>query len=257
MPTSRATPRRRAAAAPSTPKPSAAMPPLGPETIAQAALALIDRQGLAAFNLRELARDLGVYPTAIYWHVHGRDALMSSAVSLALRGVADDLPDGRWQDRLTALLQRFRAALHAHPRLAPLVASELVHNPALDAALVEHVVRALEDAGFDGSGLVDAYNVVIAAMCGFATLELSTPPADAADAWQEACQARLAEISADAHPALARHLPRLRNKAFMLRWSGGATHPMQASFDAWCAVFIAGLEANAADAARHDKRTRG
>lgn len=230
--------------------------PLGPAAIATATLALIDAHGVPAFNLRALARTLGVYPTAIYWHVPSRDALISSAVALALTGVADDLPAGTWQARLTALLQRFRAALRAHPQLAPVVANELASNPALDAGLVDCIVAALEEAGFADGALVDAYNVVVAAMCGFATLELATPPVVDADAWAAECRARLAEIRADAHPALARHLPLLRNKAFILRWSGGATHPLDSSFEAWCGVFIAGLQARAATLGRPDHTHR-
>jgi AcrR family transcriptional regulator len=219
---------------------------LGRERILKTALALIDAHGLAAFNLRDLAGALGVYPTAIYWHVPGRNALIAGAVALAMQDAGTAVPGGTWQVRLRSLLQRFRAALRAHPRLAPIVASELVYNAALDAVLLDHVVCALEDAGFSGGGLVDTFNVVIAAMCGFATLELSAPPDQGSEGWEAGCRERLSALRHDAHPALARHLPELRNKAFMLRWSSGTTHPLNNGFAAWCEVFIAGLEARAA-----------
>lgn len=219
---------------------------LSRERILSATLALIDRDGVAAFGLRGLAQQLGVYPTAIYWHVPNRDALIAGAVELALRGVAHRLPGGPWRLRLRALWRRFRAALRRHPNLAPVVGSELLSNGALDLPMLDHIVAALEEAGFDGAALVDAFNVVVAAMCGFVTLELAAAPAQAGPAWAEAHRARVNALSAPAHPALARHLPRLRGHAFILRWEGGAGRPLNRSFEAWVDVVLDGLALRAA-----------
>lgn len=215
---------------------------LGRERILQAALALIDERGLPAFNIRALAAALGVYPAAIYWHVPSRDALVAGAISLALQHVATDLPEGSWQLRLEALMRGFREALRAHPHLAPAVASELATNANFDAPLIDHVIAALEDARFEGPALVDAFNVVIAAMCGFATLELSTAPADTATEWQQACCAHIDAIDPQRHPHLARHVGKLRNRAFLLRWAGGSEQPLESGFDAWIDVVMRGLE---------------
>jgi AcrR family transcriptional regulator len=215
---------------------------LGRERILQAALALIDEQGLAAFNIRGLAAALGVYPAAIYWHVPSRDALVSGAIALALDGVATGLPEGTWQRRLGALMRGFREALRAHPHLAPAVASELTSNANFDAPLLDHVVAALEDARFEGPALVDAFNVVIAAMCGFATLELSTAPAGTAAEWQAACRAQIDAIDPLRHPHLGRHVGALRNRAFLLRWASGSEAPLESGFEAWIDVLLRGLE---------------
>lgn len=223
------------------PRKDSTAPALDRERIVAAALALIDSDGVAALNLRKLAGTLGVAPAAIYWHVAGRDELVSGALNLALQGLADGLPAGAWQDRLRELLQRFRAALRRHPGLAPVVASELVGNAWFDAGWLDAVVALLEEAGFDGPRLVDAYNVVIAALSGFVTMELSAPPA-AAD-WRAAVRARLAAVEPEATPALARHLPELRDRAFLLRWSGGREKPLQGGFDAWVEMVVRGLEA--------------
>src|SRR5260370_37217393 len=52
-----------------------------------AALALIDAQGVEAFSMRALAQALGGYPTALYWHVPKRDAVVAEAVAVAPAGV--------------------------------------------------------------------------------------------------------------------------------------------------------------------------
>lgn len=214
---------------------------LSRDRILHAALAQIDAQGLANFNIRDLATALGVAPAAVYWHVPNRGALVSGAIAIALADVARELPGGPWQGRLRAVLQRFRAALRRHPQLAPAIANELVHNEAVDAPLIEHVLAALEDAGFDGASLVDAFNVVIAAMCGFATLELSIAPAGAEPAWEAACRAQIAAVDTDRYPRLGANAAALRNRAFLLRWSNGKEAPLTSGFEAWIDVLLRGL----------------
>jgi TetR/AcrR family tetracycline transcriptional repressor len=214
---------------------------LGKERILHAALAQIDAHGLAAFNIRDLATALGVAPAAVYWHVPNRGALVSGAIAIALADVARELPGGSWQDRLRALLRRFREALRRHPQLAPAIANELVYNAAFDAPLIEHALAALEDAGFTDAALVDAFNVVIAAMCGFATLELSTAPAGTENTWEAACRAQIDAVDAARFPRLGRHVAALRNRAFLLRWSSGKDAPLASGFEAWIDVVLRGL----------------
>ena len=217
-------------------------PALGVDLIHAAALALIDAGGLDAFNIRDLAAALGVTPAAIYWHVPNRSALVSGAMALALSGVAADLPTGPWKTRLRALFAHFRMALRSHPRLAPAVASELTYNTSVDAPMLEYVLDALVAAGFAEGALVDAYNVVMAALCGFVTLELSTAPPDAEAGWEATCRAQIDAVDRHRFPTLGQHLPVLRNRAFMLRWASGKQRPLDTGFEAWVDVFLRGLE---------------
>lgn len=215
---------------------------LGRERIFRAALTLIDRSGLIAFNIRELAAFLGVAPAAIYWHVPSRDALVSGAIALALEGAADDAPLGPWQQRIAKLLRRFRSVLRAHPRLSPAVASELAYNAAFNAALLDQIVAALEDVPFKGKELVNAFNVVVAALFGFTTLELSSAPEGPPDTWEKACRAQIDAVDACQYPHLARYKNKLSNRAFLIRWSSGSECPLDSSFEAWIDVLICGLE---------------
>jgi hypothetical protein len=104
------------------------------------------------------------------------------------------------------------------------------------------VLAALVHAGFAADALVDAYNVVIAAMCGFVTLELSTAPTDAETGWEARCRAQIDAVDPQRHPTLRKHLRALRNRAFMLRWASGKEKPLDTSFDAWIDVLLRGLE---------------
>jgi TetR/AcrR family tetracycline transcriptional repressor len=47
---------------------------------------------------------------------------------------------------------------------------------------------------------------------------------------------------AKARPTLARYLPKLANKAFIMRWSNCVEVPLDSSFDMFVDVIILGLE---------------
>lgn len=227
------------------PKPDPAGVALTRERIVEAALVRLDRDGLAAFSLREVARDLGVYPTALYWHVGGgRDALLAAAAGAALADVAPPAAAGDWRDWFRELFRRYRAAMRRHPGAAPLLGGQLLSNAGIDLGLVEGMLAALARAGFEGAALVAAYNAAVAAMIGFTTLELAEPPpADGRAALQDSLLRRLQEVDPVRHPVLSAHLPRMVNRAFILRWEDGRSAPLEAGFDAFVEVVVAGLAA--------------
>lgn len=214
------------------------------ERIIEAALARLDSDGIAGFSLREVARDLGCYPTALYWHVGGgRDALLAAAAGAALADVAPPAASADWQGWLRELFRRYRAAIRRHPGVAPLLGGQLLSNAGVDVSLVEAMLANLTRAGFEGEALLRAYNVAVAAMIGFATLELASVPPDGAAPLREMMQVRLAEVDAARHPVLAANLALLTNRAFILRWEDGRAAPMEASFEAFLDAVLDGLDA--------------
>ncbi|MEZ5322411.1 MAG: TetR family transcriptional regulator [Microthrixaceae bacterium] len=50
------------------------------DEVVDAALALVESRGGTALTMRKLAAELGVAPTAIYWHVGNRDELVAAVV---------------------------------------------------------------------------------------------------------------------------------------------------------------------------------
>jgi len=136
-----------------------------------------------------------------------------------------------------------RAAIRRHPGVAPLLGGQLLSNAGVDVGLVEAMLANLSRAGFAGEALLRAYNVAVAAMIGFATLELASVPPDGAAPLREMMQARLAEVDAARHPVLAANLALLTNRAFILRWEDGRAAPMEASFEAFLDAVLHGLDA--------------
>ena len=230
------------------PKPKTAGRPAGggalsKQRIAEAALAHIDEFGLGAFSMREIASQLGVYPATVHWHVSTREALLAEVAATVMAEVTPPPGKHTWQEWIAELFRRCRAAVRRHPNVAQLLGAQLVSNGSLPTELVEGVLAALVEAGFEGQPLLEAYNCVIAAMLGFVTMEFSPLPSDNTQAWAEELRERVHTIRPLDHPVLTRNLPLLANKAFIVRWDNGTTVPLDSSFERHIQITIDGLEA--------------
>jgi AcrR family transcriptional regulator len=212
------------------------------ERIVAAALEQIDKTGLLNFSLRDVARSLHVYPTAIYWYVKSRDELLGRIVAYATRDVAPPAVNADWKAWLREMCYRYRRAIQKHPNIAPLIGSQLRSNGGIRADLIERVLSVLLSAGFADEQLVDAYNVIIGALVGFVSQELAALPSENSAKWAEAHRKRISTMDVMEHPTLARYLPRLANKAFIVRWSNGTQVPLDTSFELFVDVIVLGLE---------------
>jgi len=218
---------------------------LSRSAIIEAALAEIDRGGLPAFSLRGLARALGVNANVVVWHVGNRDAVIAEVVAHVLHGVVPpEAPEEGWEARLRGLFTRFRAAMRKHPHTAPLIGADAVSNLRPDLPLVEAILSALEEAGVRPERICETYNTVQAALVGFVTQELARLPTEDLPGWQAGIRAGLEAVDPERFPTLVRHLPRLVNRAFILRWQNGAEMPMESSFTAFVDCVIAGIAAS-------------
>jgi AcrR family transcriptional regulator len=222
-------------------KPRATPPAMSKDRVVEAALALIDAQGVDRFSMRGLAEALGVYPTAIYWYVANRNALLAEVVGHALRDVAPEWHGDDWQAWLKDLFRRYRAAVRRHPNIAPLIGAQLVSNAGVGAAFIDRILDVLAAAGFAGDHLIHAYNAVIAVQVGFVTLEFAPAPKEDRESWADDIKAHLRGADAAAHPVLAQNLDRLENRAFIARWQNGADVPLDESFELFIDIAVAGL----------------
>jgi TetR/AcrR family transcriptional regulator, tetracycline repressor protein len=108
--------------------------PLRKANVVEGALALIDAEGLDGLTMRKLGSALGVQAGALYRHFPSKEALLDAMAEQIFAGVADALPEGSWDEQLTALANRFREALLAHRDGARLVAGTFVSAPNTNAA---------------------------------------------------------------------------------------------------------------------------
>jgi AcrR family transcriptional regulator len=141
--------------------------------VLDAAVELVEREGLPALSMRRLAARLGVGTPTIYWHVGNREALLDGLVGRLIAEIDVDRPSGRNpHERLTSLAESLRRELLERPMMMDLLTragrSDQVFVPARDACLRE--VRA---AGFAGADAVRIMRGLLMHIVGFVQVERS------------------------------------------------------------------------------------
>ena len=144
------------------------------ERVLDAAMTLVDCDGLAALSMRRLGSELGFKAMTLYHHVPNKDALLNGLVERLLVGASDALlTDDSWQGALRGFARSWLDALRAHPHLVPVVLS----RPAVTAqnlALIERVLQRLHQAGFPPSRALD----IVYAVAGLVVGQAATPTID-------------------------------------------------------------------------------
>jgi AcrR family transcriptional regulator len=92
---------------------------LSREAIVDAAIDLLDREGIGGFSMRRLADALGTGPASLYWHVSGKAQLFEMVVDrLVEREGAIELGGRTWQEQIAAWARQVRRVGLRHPWLS-------------------------------------------------------------------------------------------------------------------------------------------
>ena len=132
--------------------PAAAEPPapggLTLDIIVGTAVGMIEKGGLGGLSMRQLAGLLDVTPTAIYYHVRDKDALLDLCAQAILARIPAPDPAKAWPQQLRALILEQQRLFMRYPGLARFL---LVHRDSSVAALNwgEAILAILHDGGFD------------------------------------------------------------------------------------------------------------
>ncbi|GHO98342.1 TetR family transcriptional regulator [Reticulibacter mediterranei] len=142
--------------------------PLQRETVARAALRLVDEVGLDGLTIRRLAAYLNIQNPSLYWHFKNKQELLNCMAELILADFFAELhepePDQDWADWLTIYARRLRDMMLAHRDGARIVAEA---DPSRSAFFegFEWVLNVLRHAGFDGNeaaiGVITLQNYVL------------------------------------------------------------------------------------------------
>jgi AcrR family transcriptional regulator len=135
-------------------------------TIAAAALAVLDRDGLGGLSMRAVAAELGMGTMSLYRYVTDREQLERLLLDRVLSAVDTSVPARTgWQRRIVVLADRVRLAVGEHPHLVPLL---LAHRQAAVVSLDwgEAVAAALTEGGVTGRRRVVALRAVISYVLG-------------------------------------------------------------------------------------------
>jgi AcrR family transcriptional regulator len=120
------------------------------EQIVQAAIDLLDAEGLDGLNMRALGKRLGSAATAVYWHVGSKDNLIALAADQAWHEIAlPGLTAAGWRAAATAMAESLHAMLTRHPWLVQAFGSQVLFG-AGKARHDDHTLAIYEAAGFTG-----------------------------------------------------------------------------------------------------------
>ena len=141
------------------------------EQIAAAAVAVVDRDGLGALSMRVVAEELDRSTMALYRYVTGREDLERLVVDYVLADVdLDRSSRASWPTQVTRLAEGARAAIAAHPGVAPLMLSHR-HASQQSRRWGESVMAALADGGFAGKDRAIAFRTLLSYVFGAAQVE--------------------------------------------------------------------------------------
>jgi AcrR family transcriptional regulator len=150
--------------------------PLTRLRIAEAALAVVDRDGLEALSMRRLGAELGVEGMAIYRHFPNKAAVLAGVVEALLAELVIPAPsDTPWQIVFREVARAYRALLLRHPHAIPLLAALPLSDPAA-AHAAGAVMAQLRAAGFDAQSALKTLATITSYVIGVAQWEVGTAP---------------------------------------------------------------------------------
>jgi AcrR family transcriptional regulator len=120
------------------------------EQIVEAAVELLDTEGLEGLNMRALGARLSSAATAVYWHVGGKDDIIALAADQVWHEIS--LPDpvaSGWRVAAAAMATDLYGMLGRHPWLVQAFGSMVMYGPG-KARHDEHTIAVYEAAGFPG-----------------------------------------------------------------------------------------------------------
>ena len=136
------------------------------EKILDAALAILDRDGLDGLSMRKLGAAVGVEAMSLYNHFASKDALLDGIHERIL--VSLEAPGARsWQAFVRGQALALHRALLAHPNAIPLFATRPAATPAAIERLDEFL-RILRDAGFNAMQALSIVQLVAQLVVGHA-----------------------------------------------------------------------------------------
>jgi AcrR family transcriptional regulator len=130
------------------------------EAITEAALALVDAEGLDALSMRNVAERLDVQASALYGHVSGKQELIQLMLDHVALEIELPEPDpGRWQEQVKDFARAARRALGAHRDLAGASLANIPTGPNM-LGLMDRLLALLASSALPRQAVVYAADLL-------------------------------------------------------------------------------------------------
>lgn len=174
--------------------------PLTTPRVLSAALALVDRHGLAALSMRRLGQELGVEAMSLYNHVANKDEILAGLVDLVLTDIEVPAPGDEWREAMRRRAVSTRTVFLRHPWAIGLLETHYRQSSPRRLGYFDGVLGCLRSAGFSNQLAMRGFTILDAYIYGFIVQELSLAFDD---------DASLQEVGADLLRQMAERYPHL------------------------------------------------
>jgi AcrR family transcriptional regulator len=150
--------------------------PVTPEAVVDAALRVIDDDGLDALTMRRLAHDLGVEPVTIYRQLPNKEAILAGVAEKLWRemappgGAASPPPPppgaGDWRAQVREMWLALDGLMQRHPNAIPIIARGGSYSPSAGEGTAG-MVRLFKDAGLTPDEAAELLHILSACVVGF------------------------------------------------------------------------------------------
>jgi len=121
--------------------------PLTREAIIEAALRVLDREGMERLSMRRVGEELGTGAASLYWHVHNKEELLQLLFERVTQEIRPPEPDpSRWQEQLRDLFHQMRERMNRHRDIARISLGRIPGGPTI-ALLTEWLFDLLQPVG--------------------------------------------------------------------------------------------------------------
>ncbi|WP_432969981.1 TetR/AcrR family transcriptional regulator [Dactylosporangium sp. CA-233914] len=181
-----------------------AKPALTRQGIIDAALQIMNAEGLRKVTMRRVATALDTGHASLYVYVRDAEDLHAQILDALLAPVVEATPpEGTWRDRLKALLIGYHTVLRERPELARMALSTQPSGPHY-LALVEAILNLLHEGGADDRAAAWGVDMLLLYPTAIAVEHTQPKPARHASGDLDTLTAVLAEVDAARTPHIAR-----------------------------------------------------
>ncbi|HKV56649.1 MAG TPA: TetR/AcrR family transcriptional regulator C-terminal domain-containing protein [Ktedonobacteraceae bacterium] len=148
--------------------------PLTRQRVLEAALHLIDQEGLEGFSMRKLGASLGVEAMSLYNHVESKRAVFDGVIELLIvQAPLPVHPNATPREELWTIAHAFRDVLHAHPRVLPLVATSPLRTSA-SLVMLDRLLETFHQAQITGVQSIYALQCLVGFIIGHTLIGTGT-----------------------------------------------------------------------------------
>lgn len=143
------------------------------ERIVEAALRIMDEEGLDAVSMRRVAREVGVEAMSLYHHVRDKEDLLDGVCALVMRDFRFPDEDRPWIEVARDGAREWRRVLRDHPNVIALWADRQRPMTDLESLMpMEFALRVIGRAGIDEREGVLVFNVLGGYIMGVVMMEV-------------------------------------------------------------------------------------